>query len=736
MKSNNQSDWRQKLRATGHYLRTNKLFWKRFFQWGAGIITLLLIGGITLFFFYASSAPSITQDDLKSQTGTVILDADNRIVSRLGAQKRQYASSSELPKSLKSAVVAVEDHNFYHEKLGVSPSRIVKAAISNVFNIGGEGLQGGSTITQQLIKLSVFSTARSDQTFKRKAQEAWLAYNISKRFSKDQILTYYLNKVYMGNGVYGMKTAAQYYYGKDLDQLSLAETALLAGIPQSPSVYNPLSNTKLAKERRDIVLDAMVKNNYISSSQAAQAKQVSVTANLDKSHGNVESSGSDVDSQVVDPYVKEVINELVSKGYNPTTNSLRVHTNLDTEAQQALYDAANGGVGFESSSMQAGVAVVDPHNGQVVAMLGGRNLPKNTVYGYNRATQSFRSSGSTAKPIMDYGPAIEYLHWPTFKVIADTPMQWPDTGGLIRDFDNSYEGNISMRTALVESRNVPAIRALQAVGIDKATEFLKGLGISQKKAYHYQNGIALNVSPLQEAAAYAAFANGGIYYKPYYVTSVTTQEGTTKTFAKQGKRAMSKGTAFMITSMLKGVFTGNGSGTEAYLSGVNQAGKTGTTNADGGNQAGILDSWLTGYTKNYAVSVWTGYDNNKTTMSDSGANGAKYLYRTIMSFLDSRNHASDWTMPDDLEAVHVQGVTQYMFADYPFTIEYASGGAKKSSSSSSSNSSSSSSSSSSSMMMSQSSNGQPGQTGGQVQQPQQQQGQQTSQAPQQPQQNP
>lgn len=680
-----------------YFLVDHKALWKRIFLWLVGVFGLLVIAGAALFFFYASSAPTITKSDLQSQTGTTIYDANGKVVSRLGAQKRQYASSSELPKSLKNAVVAVEDKNFYHEKLGISPTRIVKAAFSNVFHGTSDGIQGGSTITQQLIKLSVFSTAKSDQTFKRKAQEAWLAYNITKKFSKDQILTYYLNKVYMGNGVYGMKTAAQYYYGKDLDELSLAQTAILAGIPQSPSVYNPLANTTYAKERRDVVLDAMQKNGYITASQAAAAKKESVTEGLDSSHGDVESSSSQVDEPVVDAYIKQVIEELEEKGYNPTTDSLKVHTSLDTDAQQELYDDANDNVSFPSDNVQVGVAVVDPHNGQVIAMLGGRKLDSDTVYGYNRAVQQTRSSGSTAKPLMDYGPAIEYLHWPTFHVLSDSAMTWPDATGTIKDFDNKYQGNITMRQALVQSRNVPAIRALQAVGISKATKFLKGLGISQKKAYTYSSGIALYISPLQEAAAYAAFANGGTYYEPYYVTSVTTQEGTTTNFKKQGSRAMTKGTAFMITNMLEGVFTGSGIGTAAYLSGVNQAGKTGTTNAsDNNNNSGILDSWMTGYTKNYSISVWTGYDDNKNTLTDSGAYSAQYLYKALMSYLDGENHASNWTMPSSLESVSVQGVTQYMFKAYPFSVEYASGSSTSSTSSSPSSSSSSSASSESS----------------------------------------
>ena len=540
---------------------------KKILLWVAGIVVLLMVASAALFFYYASSAPKISRSDLTSQSITTIYDDQNRVISRLGAQKREYAKDNQIPKQLKNAVVSIEDRRFYKHH-GVDTIRILGAATSNVFGRSA-GMQGGSTLTQQLVKLSVFSTAASDRTLKRKAQEAWLAINVEQHFSKSQILDFYINKVYMGNGIYGMQTAAQYYYGKDLNDLDLSQLALLAGMPQSPTYYNPLvSNTKYATQRRNEVLNAMVRSNYITQSQANQAASESVTAGLDPDHGNISGSGTAVDSKVVDPYVKQVLADLQAQGYNPYSDGLKVHTNLDLDAQQHLYDAANKNVQFQNDKMQAGVAVTDPHNGQIIAMLGGRHTG-NVVYGLNRAVQSNRSSGSTAKPLMDYGPAIEYLQWPTFKSIADTRFVFPGTNTVLHDFDKKYKGSMTMREALVQSRNVPAIRALQAVGIKRATSFLDGLGISQKQPYTLQNGIALYISPLQVSAAYAAFANGGTYYKPYYISSITTQDGSVKQFNPKGKRAMNKATAYMITDMLKGVFTDSqGSATDARLDGV------------------------------------------------------------------------------------------------------------------------------------------------------------------------
>ena len=674
---------------------------KKILLWVAGIVVLLMVASAALFFYYASSAPKISRIDLTSQSITTIYDDQNRVISRLGAQKREYAKDNQIPKQLRNAVVSIEDRRFYKHH-GVDTIRILGAATSNVFGRSA-GMQGGSTLTQQLVKLSVFSTAASDRTLKRKAQEAWLAINVEQHFSKSQILDFYINKVYMGNGIYGMQTAAQYYYGKDLNDLDLSQLALLAGMPQSPTYYNPLvSNTKYATQRRNEVLNAMVRSNYITQSQANQAASESVTAGLDPDHGNISGSGTAVDSKVVDPYVKQVLADLQAQGYNPYSDGLKVHTNLDLDAQQHLYDAANKNVQFQNDKMQAGVAVTDPHNGQIIAMLGGRHTG-NVVYGLNRAVQSNRSSGSTAKPLMDYGPAIEYLQWPTFKLIADTRFVFPGTNTVLHDFDKKYKGNMTMREALVQSRNVPAIRALQAVGIKRATSFLDGLGISQKQPYTLQNGIALYISPLQVSAAYAAFANGGTYYKPYYISSITTQDGSVKQFNPKGKRAMNKATAYMITDMLKGVFTDSqGSATDARLNGVNQAGKTGTTNYPGNSsQSGVMDSWMAGYTKNYSIAVWTGYDHPLEpggSISEQYVKSAQLLYKDLMQYLDSQNHASDWTMPDTVEAVRVKGKRQLVIRDSKWAFDYTedtSDNRDSSSTSSSSDSSSSSSSSSS-----------------------------------------
>lgn len=636
---------------------------KRILLWGGSILGILVLCGAVLFFYYASTAPKISESELTSQDATRIYDSDNNVVSELGAQKREYVKSSSIPKQMKNAVVSIEDRRFYKHH-GVDPVRIAGAAVSDITH-SSNGLQGGSTLTQQLVKLSVFSTAASDQTIKRKAQEAWLAINVERHYSKAQILEFYINKVYMGNGVYGMQTAAQYYYGKNLNKLSLAQFAMLAGIPQSPTYYNPVSNVSAATSRRNEVLSAMVRSKYISQSEAAAAKSVSVTQGLDSSHGNTSSASSTDDSnnKVVDAYLKQVVATLKKKGYNPYTDGLEVHTNLDMDAQQHLYDISNDGtVAFQSSKMQIGAAITNPKNGKILAMLGGRKTG-DVTFGLNRAVQTDRSAGSTSKPLMDYGPAIEYLNYPTFRPVKDISFTYPGTDKKLYDFDRQYKGTITMRQALVQSRNIPAIRTLQDVGMSKATKFLAGFNIkpTSSSGFELQNGIGLYISPLQEAAAYAAFSNSGIYYKPYYISSISTKSGDTYKYSSSGKRIMKSSTAYMITDILKGVInSSSGTGTAAKISGVHQAGKTGTTQYPSGSgvSSGVMDAWFAGYTKNYSISIWTGYDKaleSGHAVTSAYEKTAQKVYRNEMSYLENQNPSSNWSVPDTVSVVTRNG---------------------------------------------------------------------------------
>ena len=628
------------------------------------------------------TAPKITQNALSSDNSTTFYDATGKVITRMGAQNRDYVQSKDIPTTLENAVVSIEDRRFYKHH-GVDPIRIVGAAASNLTG-SSLGLQGGSTLTQQLVKLSVFSTKASDRTFKRKAQEAWLAMQVEKQYSKQQILEFYINKVYMDNGIYGMQTAARYYYGKSLSQLSLSQLALLAGMPQSPVNYDPYRYPQYATQRRNEVLTAMVKSKYITQAQANAAENVNVKTGLLSLHS--QTAKNQTVSKYIDSYLKQTLIELQQKGYKPDSG-LKVYTNIDMNAQKKLYQEANNdpSIYFPDNQFQIGATLVDPNSGKVLAMLGGRKI--NIAMGLNRAVQTDRSSGSTAKPIMDYGPAIENLYYPTYQPVRDIPFEYPGTSKKLMDFDDKYQGTITMRKALVESRNIPAVRTLQNVGISKATQFLGNLGMTFKNPLTLQNGIGLYISTEQLAASYAAFANGGTYYKPYLINKVVQPNGDTKSYRPSGKRAMSPATAFMITDMLKGVMTDkNGSGTAAKVPGLFEAGKTGTTMYPD-NYVGQLpsyssmDAWFSGYTKNYSLAIWTGYDHQFQPghyVSEQQSLISQQIYKSVMGDISTSKPNTDWQAPNDVVPVQKNGQTEYYVAGHPGTVTDTSSNASES----------------------------------------------------------
>ncbi|GEP74078.1 PBP1A family penicillin-binding protein [Weissella thailandensis] len=641
--------------------------WKRILKYTFWtIVILIVVGGFVgagLFAYYASSAPKVTNSALVGTSQTKFLDKDGDVFYSTGS-KRETAKQNEIPKKMRMAVVSIEDRRFYKHH-GVDPRRILGAAFANVTG-SSLGLQGGSTLTQQLIKLTVFSTNSSDQTLKRKAQEAWLATKLEKQYSKNQILTLYMNKVYMGNGVYGMKTAAEYYFNKDISELTVPQMALLAGLPQSPSGYDPYSNPKGATSRRNDVLKAMANNYVISQSDATKYSQTSIKTGLTSNHDTVDSESED--AKVDDAYITSVRNKLSSLGYDLNKDGLVVQTNLDSDVQQRAYDVANTDdyVAWKDDLMQVGLTVTNPNNGQVMAQIGGRK--QNGLQGSNRATNTNRSSGSTAKPLVDYGPAVENLSWSTNHSVDDSAYTYPGTNTQVYDADRSYLGKITMRKALAQSRNIPAIKTLQEVGYDNSSAFLKKLGIPMNSdKLVASSAIGIDVSSEQEAAAFSAFGNGGEYYKPQYISKITDQSGAVKEFKNSSSTAMKSSTAFMLTNMMKSVIT------DSYAKIINtsdyaQAGKTGVTAYDDSlnmPDKSASDAWFTGFTKTAAISVWTGYD-EPNEEGHSLASGEQQftplrVYKALMDYIMSGAGAdgSDWDMPDTVKSSTVNGVKEY-----------------------------------------------------------------------------
>lgn len=621
---------------------------KRIFAWSFTLIMLGVISGIGLFAYYAKDAPIVTQTKLQSEGSSALYTSDGKLLLTLGAERRNYLHSDKIPQRMKDAVISVEDKRFYKEPLGLDPIRIAGSLLANIK--GHDISAGGSGITQQLIKLSVFSTDTSQRTLRRKAQEAWLAMQISRQYSKEQILEFYVNKVYMGYNTFGLGTAASYYFGKSPSKLDLAQTALLAGMLNAPIKFDPYLYPQNAQYRRDIVLYAMLKNNKITNQEYQQAIKEPVQTGLRPRHSNNDHSER---RKIDDPYIKEVVNEAQEKGFDPYNSNLKITVNIDQKAQNELYELANSNkIPFTNDKMQVGATVVDPINGHVVAIVGGRHLP-NLALGYNRAVQTGRSTGSSIKPILDYAPAIEYKNWSTAQILSDTPYIYSGTNIQLFDWDNRYLGPVTMRYALEQSRNVPAVRTLEDVGFSKGIKFAKKMGINIEKKQGLSAAIGANASSLQMAGAYGALANDGVYHKPQFISKIETPDGIVRNYDTSGERVMKSSTAYMITDMLKGVIT-RGSGMQAKIKNLHQAGKTGTVkysdaeiNKYPSYRGTPKDSWFAGYTPKYSIAVWTGYDTlSDGKISGQGENAAQLLYKNMMTYLMKNKGNPDWHKPD------------------------------------------------------------------------------------------
>ena len=662
-----------------------------------GLLTffvICVIAGGGLFAYYVSSVPKLTENKLQSTNSSRIYDGNGGLIADLGSEKRESASTDEIPIILVNAITSIEDKRFFTHR-GIDVYRIMGAAINNLRH---NSTQGGSTLDQQLIKLAYFSTNTSDQTLKRKSQEIWLSLQMERQYTKQEILTFYVNKVYMGNGYYGMKTAAKSYFGKELGDLSVAQAALLAGIPQAPTQYDPYTNPDAAKERRNTVLNEMYEDKNISKEEYVQAKATDI------SDGLLPLTNKASYEPYLDNYIKQVI-EQVSTEANADIYSagLDVYTNLDPDIQKYIWNVYNSNdyIAYPDDKFQVASTIIDVTNGRVVAQLGSRHQDENIALGTNQAVQTDRDWGSTMKPITDYAPAIEKrVYTNTGTTVYDTPYNFPGTSTPVYNWDRKYYGSISLTYAIQKSRNVPAVKALQATGLEYAQSFLKDLGIEYPEMF-YSNAISSSTtssdpkygaSSEKMAAAYASFANGGTYYKPSYIKSIKFEDGSTKSYDSKGVEAMSPQTAYMMNSMLKQVLTG-GTATEAYVPGTINAGKTGTSNysddeyyqvqKESGVYADLIvpDETFVGYNTKYAMAIWTGYENRKTPLYGSDLNIAKQIYGLTSRYLNQMYGAGskDFDMPS---GVYNNG--SYVFLTGSSTSNVYNGSLGTSSSSSSS----------------------------------------------------
>ncbi|MGE7860757.1 PBP1A family penicillin-binding protein [Bacillus mobilis] len=593
-----------------------------------------LVASVSAFFVMVKDAPKLDKSKLVNPLSTKFLDKNGNFFYEYGAEKRTHVTYDQIPKVVESAFLATEDSRFYDHN-GIDFKRTTKAVMENV--TGGFGSQGGSTITQQVVK-NYFLTM--DKTAKRKVQEWYLSYKLEQQYSKHEILEMYLNKINLGNRSYGIATAAKKYYDKDLKDLQLHEAAMLAGLPQGPNIYDPTKpdNVERATQRRNVVLSLMNRHGYITKDEMNNAMKISVTEGLQPS--------SEVTEMKYQAFLDAVVKE-VEKEYpdvNIGSDGLTIHTTLDQDAQDYADKIMDGNlIKYPNDQFQGSFVFMDTQSGEVRAIGAGRKESKSTFKGHNMAIDLKRQVGSTMKPIFDYGPAIENLQWSTYHQLNDSEYTYSN-GKKIRNATNSYKGDVSLREALKKSLNIPALKTAQAVGLPKSQAFAEGLGMTFKDGKTYEStAIGSNdSSPLQLAGAYAAFGNDGVYNKPHFVKEVIFPDGKKKNFKPKEQRAMHDYTAYMVTDVLRDVVRpgSGGTGPTAYVSGIDVAGKTGTQNFDEDviKKYGIpadanRDSWFAGYSPQYTMAVWTGYekDGPENYIGDRSTRIAQQMFQVMMS---------------------------------------------------------------------------------------------------------
>lgn len=604
-------------------------FWRRYH---IGKILIILIGTLVLllgsYLFYLSKTAKVSdlQDALKATT--VIYDHTGEYAGSLSGQKGTYVELDAISDDLENAVIATEDRTFYSNN-GINLKRFLLAVVT----AGRFG--GGSTITQQLAKNAYLS---QDQTIKRKAREFFLALELTKKYSKKDILTMYLNNSYFGNGVWGVEDASQKYFGTTAANLTLDEAATLAGMLKGPEIYNPYYSLENATNRRDTVLGAMVDAGKINQNQAAEAKTVGMGNRLADTY-----VGKSDDYQYPS-YFDAVINEAIStygiSEKDIVNNGYKVYTELDQNYQTGMQTTFNNDnlfpvSAYDGSSAQAASVALDPKTGAVRGLIGRVNSSENPTFrSFNYATQAQRSPASTIKPLVVYAPAVA-SGWSIEKALPNTIQDFD--GYQPHNYGNYESEDVPMYQALANSYNIPAVSTLNDIGIDKAFAYGKKFGLDMTSAQK-ELGVALGGSvttnPLEMAQAYAAFANNGVIHPAHLITRIENARGeVVKAFTDKAKRVISQSVADKMTSMMLGTFS-NGTAVNANVYGYTLAGKTGTTETSF-NPDVAGDQWVIGYTPDVVISQWVGFNQTDENhyLTDSSAGTASTIFSTQASYI-------------------------------------------------------------------------------------------------------
>ena len=615
-------------------------------------ILLLAVTAAAVLFLLCGAVKTLGMDrwvdfDVYRITGcdrtSIIYDGQSDVVTRLhGVQDRTWVSISELQPSTVYAFISAEDARFFEHE-GVDVIRIAGAIVADIK--AGSYVQGASTISQQLIKLSHLT---SEKTISRKAEEAALAYEMERQYSKEDILEMYLNYVYFGGGYYGIEAAAEGYFGVHASDLTLDQSAMLAGILKSPSGYAPHINYAASINRRNNILRLMQDYGYITDDEKKQAAAKRPTILHDKRE---EYSGyyTDAVTKSAAALLGITVDELIRGGYS-------IYSAMDSDIQHYCEEMFKNGELFPAEDSEAAIVVLEPSTGMVVAMVGGRSYTGGISF--NRATDIRRQPGSVIKPVIAYAPAFEYLNYTAADMILDEETTFADY--TPSNYGNKYYGWVTVREAVTKSLNVPAVKTLSEVGVERAKDFAKRCGIEfddkDDSLALALGGFTYGVSPLQIAGAYSCFASGGIYNTPTLVKKITDRNGlTVYEYRQDSRRVMSEANAYILTSMLKSVVT-EGTGHRLNTLDIPIAGKTGTVGLANGNR----DAWMAGYTPEYTAVVWQGYDSDRLGLLPSSATGGTYpalmLYE-LFNHIYPDGRSGDFEKPESVKQYSIDAKT-------------------------------------------------------------------------------
>ncbi len=658
------------------------------------IVVLGLIGGSAGMVMIGSmikDAPKIDINNFESKESTQILDKDGNLIQDIGQQIRTNVSYEDMPTSLVDAFVAVEDSRYF-EHNGFDLPRFAKAFLTNLKTLSFS--QGGSTFTMQLVKNTYFTNdetgemaARSKLAgVKRKVQEIFLAMQLEKQTNKKRIFELYLNKLNFGGSgnIRGVQKAAEYYFGKDVSELNLSESALLAGIINRPNAYNPFKNLDYATDRRNTVLNLMQRHGYITKQEAELAKSIKIEDQLVDSSVN---KGSTDGGTPYQSYVDAVIAEAKElTGMDPTVVPMKIYTSMDPEVQTQIDDIQAGktNVEFPDDLMEIAIVSMNNQTGEIVGIGGGRNYAGGGSLLLNHATDQYKQPGSAVKPFLSYALAFENLGWSTSHTVTDAPFNYAGTTKVVKNFNGRYYGDIPLEYAVGNSLNTPALKTLQevidAIGSKKVVQYLQNLGFSRVTQDEFNVGYAIGgstyeASTVEMAGAHATMINGGSYIKPHTITKIEFKDGTSPVVPDySGTQVISAESAYLASHLMYQAVYGPYSNYMQILKrGYPIYGKTGTTDwgSDGLKfgipQGAAKDKWMIASSSKYTNAVWVGYEKgikDKKTYFDSQKSKLNIPGNISKLMLDvlhkDEENPPAITQPDGVTSItHIKGLYPY-----------------------------------------------------------------------------